>query len=495
MGRPIVLRAASVAERTPKMRRPEEAEATTKAQVFRETRTRACRSENTKRGSLRGPKRLRVPGWPCSSLNGRLSDASYRSGERDRIAISLEKRQAPGKSPARSLPSTKAKSPHGARENATMNPTTFGRAGRTHVSARRSCAACAALLAAAIGCGGHEGAGGSDRSADASDTTVRGLRLMTLNMYLGADLGLLGELSPLEVPSAVGELWDDIAASTPPARVDAMAAAIARFKPHVLGLQEAVLIREQSPSDYLDGNRTGAEDVAWDLLDLLLRSLERTGQRYELAVVQENADIEAPRLRADATLSDARLTDRDAILVAEGVAFAAPEVVTFAAHATFGALPLERGFVAVDVQQEGTTYRVVNTHLESVGDDQELRVPQARQLVDALAKETRPLILLGDFNTQAPDGAAYRQISDNGYRDLWAGSTGINSAGSTCCQSAELRGGSRLTQRIDFIFARNFHPSAVEASTVLNQEGDRTPDGLWPSDHAGVTVRLVADGS
>ena len=53
----------------------------------------------------------------------------------------------------------------------------------------------------------------------------------------------------------------------------------------------------------------------------------------------------------------------------------------------------------------------------------------------------------------------------------------------------------RLNRRIDHVFIREgdgFAP--IQADVVGEEEADRTPSGLWPSDHAGVTasVRLSA---
>ena len=51
---------------------------------------------------------------------------------------------------------------------------------------------------------------------------------------------------------------------------------------------------------------------------------------------------------------------------------------------------------------------MVNTHLEAF--DEAVRVAQTRQLIDSLADEILPIILLGDFNTAAPDGTAYQML-------------------------------------------------------------------------------------
>ena len=155
-----------------------------------------------------------------------------------------------------------------------------------------------------------------------------------------------------------------------------------------------------------------------------------------------------------------------------------------------------RGYVAVDATVAGVTYRVVNTHLESfdlpVGLPQP-RLEQTKELIASLSAETRPVILLGDFNTRAPEGGAYRLLLEAGYRDVWQ----ADAAGNTCCQAADLQNAeSELDERIDLIFIRNValrEGAAIRTATVGDQAAERTPAGLWPSDHAGVVAHLPVE--
>jgi len=54
-----------------------------------------------------------------------------------------------------------------------------------------------------------------------------------------------------------------------------------------------------------------------------------------------------------------------------------------------------------------------------------------------------------------------------------------------------------LYERIDFVFVGNTaqgtgqHPiGPVYAEVIGDEQSDRTPSGLWPSDHAGIIARL-----
>ena len=139
------------------------------------------------------------------------------------------------------------------------------------------------------------------------------------------------------------------------------------------------------------------------------------------------------------------------------------------------------------------TYRVVNTHLEAF--DQLPRVGQMQELVAGLSNVTSPVILLGDFNTPAPDGAAYQLLLEAGYSDVWQADS--EGSGNTCCQDADLSNQqSGLGMRIDQIFVKGIslrEGAAIRTATVGDKAEDKTPGGLWPSDHAGVVAHLPVE--
>ena len=158
------------------------------------------------------------------------------------------------------------------------------------------------------------------------------------------------------------------------------------------------------------------------------------------------------------------------------------------------AITATRGYVAVDATVAGATYRVVNTHLEAYSGTT-TRQAQAEELVDLLENETMPLILMGDFNSDAatdPPGAVYSLLTAAGYADVWRGGS---DAGFTCCQNFDLANEtSRLDRRIDHIFVRNTDLVSAMTETVGDQPEDRVTVfdmEIWPSDHAGVVARLA----
>ena len=333
---------------------------------------------------------------------------------------------------------------------------------------------------------------------DDSSLDTEPLTVMTYNVYVGADmLPLLGITNILEVPGAVADLYDKVIASDFPGRAAGIANIIKAHQPHIIGLQEISLIRTQSPGDRLTGGES-AEEVVLDFLKIVMDALQAESLNYRVAAKVENFDVEMP-MSATGSLAeydDVRLTDYDVILAREDVVVSRPTQMSYTAMFSVEELfvSILRGYVAVDATVSGVTYRVVNTHLEAFEESQAMatvRVSQTEELVASLQDETLPLILLGDFNTAAPDGAAYKILLDAGYVDVWQMDS--EGTGNTCCQPGELKNEeSLLSVRIDQIFVRNMElPTAVMTHTVGDKSADRLSIGLWPSDHAGVVAYLM----
>ena len=63
--------------------------------------------------------------------------------------------------------------------------------------------------------------------------------------------------------------------------------------------------------------------------------------------------------------------------------------------------------------------------------------------------------------------------------------------GYTCCQAGDLTNPvSQLYERIDIVFTRNIALATGQSILIGDTPAERTPSGLWPSDHAGVVPRL-----
>ena len=321
----------------------------------------------------------------------------------------------------------------------------------------------------------------------------RELTVMTYNVYVGSRAEeLLSVENLIEVPSEVAKMYNNVIASDFPARAGAIAASIKAYQPHLIGLQEISLIRRQSPGNSITDRTPDAQEIVIDFLKVLLDALGAEGLAYQVAVKVENFDVEMPMF-AETGIVDVRLTDFDVLLARSDVAVSRPMHANYrnTMHIERLTLEIKRGYAAVDATVAGQTYHIVNTHLESFVKD--IRVAQMQELVDYLSDETLPILVLGDFNTPAPDGTAYQLMLSAGYVDLWQ--MDAQGTGNTCCQDGDLRNAVSLHyERIDQIFARNLQPPAVLLTQTLGDiPEDKLPSGFWPSDHAGVVAHLIFD--
>ena len=348
----------------------------------------------------------------------------------------------------------------------------------------------------------------------ASAATAEEHTVMTRNLYLGAEIQSLVYAETLEeFLKGAQEALAKIAATNFPARAEALAAEIIEKKPHLIGLQEVYNFT-------LDGfnGPPPFRDHLTDLLD----ALAAQGAYYEVAAVVKDMDIVIP-------VPDFGLVgvvDRDVILARGDVMTEVVDLTGFcqktsvdgcnywviaAAETPVGTISIERGFVAVDAWIGNLPVRFVNTHLEVRDVDPTnplspaIQAAQAFELINILAllpnPDDVPLIIAGDINSSpedpvlAPPGLPtpivppYKQLVSAAYLDTWTLRPG-NPKAYTCCQAEDLLNPeSILYERIDVIFTSE-EPDRVKANTVGNDEDDRLPSGLWPSDHAGVVARM-----
>ncbi len=343
------------------------------------------------------------------------------------------------------------------------------------------------------------------------------VKVMTRNLYVGADIfrivDAVADPNPAAVPLAVAQIMAIISQTDFHARAKAIADEIKLYKPHLIGLQEVSLIRTQSPGDYMIGNPFPAENVAYDYLEILMNELAARKLKYFVAAVVNNADVELPMF-VDATspLDDARLTDRDVILVRKDtpVSNVLAQNYTYNLSIPGTSIEFTRGFAAIDAEVDGYSYRFVNTHLEGSGEIisplwiyfRQAQAAQMYELLTILSYETKPIILVGDFNS-SPDHSVitdpflivppYMQALDFGYSDLWQ--LRNKPAGMTCCfQELVNDPNDTLYERIDHIFIYPNGLTVDEARTVIAGDDastmtDTSPP-LWPSDHAGVVGQI-----
>ena len=343
----------------------------------------------------------------------------------------------------------------------------------------------------------------SDRCSTAKDGPP--IPVMTRNLYLGADL------SPVFAAAAKGDgpgvvhatttAWQGVRATNFPERAGALADEIGGSKPLLVGLQEVSLFRT-GPPDSITAAPTPAEHVELDYLDILLKELDRRGLHYAPVTITKEADAEIPGYTAPGVLQDIRLTDRDVILARTDVSSSKLQISNRQTgnYATYASLPigqtgqsikLLRGWGSVDVTLRGQTFRFINTHLEPEGPLDAIQVAQGNELLNGPANTSLPVILAGDLNSRA-DGTGtltYDNLINAGFDDAWS-ATHPREPGNTWAHDADLLNATvGLAQRLDLVLFRN-KLCALDTYVVGDELGDRTPSGLWPSDHAGVVATL-----
>lgn len=321
--------------------------------------------------------------------------------------------------------------------------------------------------------------------------------VMTWNIYVGTDVDkVLGATSPDQIPLLAAEAFQMLLATNFQERADAIADQIREFKPHLVGLQEVSLLRIQSPGDAVVGGTTPAENVLFDYLQILMNALESRGLRYHVAGVIENTDAEVPMVTSPTpTFDDIRLTDYDVVLARHDVRTSDVQEVNYATTLPTPFVEVIRGYISLNAKVDGKRFRFVNTHLEpsAGGLTEPIQLAQANELISALSDERQAVIVVGDLNSIAPDGNTYQLMVNGGYQDTWPlNRLQDNPDGFTSSHGLDLMSTDPLFQRIDLIMVGPRHDKKlkVKAEVVGDEEGDKTVNGLWPSDHAGVVAEI-----
>jgi endonuclease/exonuclease/phosphatase family metal-dependent hydrolase len=342
----------------------------------------------------------------------------------------------------------------------------------------------------------------------------RALDTMTMNLYIGTGVErvLTADPSdPVALITAVTGVYVELLGSQPTLRLQAVADQIAARKPDLVAVEEATLLRVQSPGDLIVGGTTPATDVVFDYLQILVDALKAKGVTYTVVSTSQEWDIEMPMLHLDSegiptgVIDDVRQTDREAILVRADLPLG-QLTTSNPQHGHFAWLlpvpgfdfSITRGWCSVDVFTRGQNFRYICAHLE------EETVPiiqilQAQELLTGPAATTLPVVLVGDFNSdpwnrdrKVDDLNPYPLLLAAGFQDAWANLHQDNLGGGLTWGHDEFLANPYVTfdRRIDFVFFRGpgFVPSKAD---VIDMALDRTERPLWASDHAAVAAELA----
>jgi len=347
---------------------------------------------------------------------------------------------------------------------------------------RRTAFLATILLAAALLAGAT-----SQSAAHDNDRDERVVRVMTQNVYEGTNYEELAAATNFpEFLAAVTATIQGIAATKPAERAADIAREIARHKPDLVGLQEVSIVRS--------GAAPPATTVVSDLLQLIRDELAKLKQDYVLVAIVPKLDAEAPSSLG----TFFRLTGQDAILARKDpdLKLSNVQVKNFITNLVFpsvaGPIVFKRGWASVDVKKAGRTFRFATTHLEAAVPL--IRLAQANEVIQGLGTDL-PVIVVGDFNAVPNDPAdpTYDTFQLANFDDAWALRRPFD-PGFTCCQDGDLMNAkSQLSTRVDLVLFRGMfrgHFHVLDAELIGERRNDRTPSGLWPSDHAGVAVKL-----
>ncbi|MBT8090277.1 MAG: hypothetical protein KJO01_08730 [Gammaproteobacteria bacterium] len=359
------------------------------------------------------------------------------------------------------------------------------------------------------------------------------LRVVTQNLYVGGDILLPLSVPPEQFPAAAAEVIGQILATNYPERAIELAELLRHDWPHLVGLQEVYIVKI-----CLDETQLVCP-LDQDYLEILLDNLNHRFSWYREVATVTNIDLQnLPATLPDGTPVYVSITDRDVILAHR---FVRTDNAIAENYQTV--LPVEnpllppdfavlRGYTMVDAVVWGREYRFVNTHLEVRGEGSDLepffravQAGQALELVSALQPDTHAQVVVGDFNSDPLDGPIVDCLLPDGmggfvpsicptpyavmagaivpgvaYTDVWLERRGPFDFGYTCCQATLLDNViSQLDERIDLIWARQATDyvgppflRSVRANVIGEEPRDKTfPSGLWPSDHAGVSAKII----
>jgi endonuclease/exonuclease/phosphatase family metal-dependent hydrolase len=332
---------------------------------------------------------------------------------------------------------------------------------------------------------------------------------MTRNLYLGADLTPAIVAPNLKAfVAANGKILREVTHNDFPTRAQGLAQEILEKSPDLVGLQEVALWRTAPVNFGVLSTGPSATTVRYDYLQELLDELNAEGTHYEVVVVQNEFDLEAPAdedgnpaTGPEGADINGRLTMRDVILKRSGAGVETSHAEGANFHTLLpipifsgDVLLIKRGWTATDASVRGSRpFRFVNTHLEAF--EEHIRAAQAAELVEppGPATGTLPVILVGDLNSddnttpKKADSWAFNILTVAGFVDL-----STESPMSCCIDASELGetdGGevSDFDHHIDHVMTNDPDDVQLLGSEVT---GRLPVNGFWDSDHAGVFSSL-----
>jgi len=327
--------------------------------------------------------------------------------------------------------------------------------------------------------------------AAGGDTTVK---IMTQNMDDGTDQGYIvaAFFGAMPLADAVDLTFSELQASHLQQRDALLAGKIAEQKPDIVALEEVALWR-------IGPTPNTAIIPVYDHLAFLLVELLKHGAFYDVVAVNTLDDVALPGHKIGAL----RYTDRNVLLARVDLKppllrFSNVQSHIFSAFLPFAGLQIHSGYISADVGAGARQFHLITTHLEStvpgVPEATDVQVAQAQELLQSVHNTTGPVVICGDFNSDAndnPKAVDFTPTADAirtaGFTDVWS-ATHPGDPGNTWPLYLEDQVPVAFPpfipfERIDLIFSRGMQILGEVQVVAPGAPGFSPPFG---SDHAGV---------
>jgi endonuclease/exonuclease/phosphatase family metal-dependent hydrolase len=365
------------------------------------------------------------------------------------------------------------------------------------------------------------------------------VKVMSRNIYLGADVGVALEKIP-NLPAAAQFMWKQVKETDFSQRKSILAEEIRSESPDVIGIQEATIwYCKAKPwskkTEIYNFTKELLAELNGDYIIATKNGEEANNPGYSIGPIPFltkviDSEVFQPLYGQDSAACGFQIGD--VLLVKKELREYINQVGNSEYKSIYKVVPtlmeIYRGYTWADITVQGRNVRFVTTHLESLWDENKIpkAAEQARQLVEDLKNTKSPIVIIGDFNSdprdprpkssanlgeqpveseKCPTGSsicsAYRVMREAGFEDVGPDSSepttftwGMNAlltGPDPVRESAAKKMGNSFgyTDRLDYIFVKN--GVEVLTSKII---GQKPPYG---TDHAGVVTSLnfSAEGS
>lgn len=366
----------------------------------------------------------------------------------------------------------------------------------------------------------------------AANADVEPIKVMSRNLYLGADVGVALAKIP-NMPAASQFMWEQVQQTDFSQRKMILADEIRSEAPDVIGIQEATIWYCKA---HFWSSKTEVFNFTKELLNELdggyiiaeKDGVEANNPGYSIGPIPfltKVTDAKTFQPLFGQNTADCGFQIGDALLIKKSLKQYVIQVGNSEYEAVYKVVPtlmeIYRGYTWADITMQGANVRFVTTHLESLWDANKIpkAADQARQLVKDLSETKSPIVVIGDFNSdprdprpknfpnpgeqptasnKCPAGSttcnAYKVMKKAGFIDSgpdasdpstysWGMNALLTGPDSKRLKAAQTMGNKNgFSDRLDYIFVKN--GIKVLSSRMIGQ----TPP--YGTDHAGVVTEL-----